>query len=305
MRGPAPAKLAAAIVGLCIWILAVGCHRQTAPAPGQQAISFVELRAQHPTRLRRRAPSPGSYTQMEPPPGAERVSYKSDGRELWGWLALPDSTADASPAPALVYFHGAFSLSPRDFENVEFLVERGFVVFTPTLRGENGNPGSLELLAGELDDAIAAVEFVAARPEVDRDRIYAIGHSVGGALSALLSLVPDLPLRETASVGGIYVPETFQRWTKMKSNAGLVRFDPFDPNEGRLRTLGGNVQYMVRPHVAYIGDGDRWFHPNARGVARKATPLGAPFELVFVPGDHASSLPVGLSAYAERIAEAP
>lgn len=265
----------------------------------------MELRTQRPSKLHRHAPSPGSYEDIDPPDGVQRVQFPSDGRMLWGWLAQPTAPNDHGKAPALVYFHGAFAFSAADYENVAFFAERGFVVFTPTLRGENGNPGALELLAGELDDAVAAVEFVAKQPEVDPSRIYAIGHSVGGALSALLSLVPGLPLRETASVGGIYVPETFQRWTKMKSNAGLIRFDAFDPAEGRLRTLRDNVQDMVRPHVAYIGEGDRWFHPNANAVAKRAEAVDAPFEVVFVGGDHMSSLPPALMKYAERISESP
>ena len=86
-------------------------------------------------------------------------------------------------------------------------------------------------------------------------RIYAFGHSIGGGITALLSLYPELPLRVSASCGGIYVPQTFARWAASSDNAELVLFDPQDVNETQLRVLGPNLAWMVHRHVAYVGDG--------------------------------------------------
>ena len=157
--------------------------------------SLTRLRQAYPTRLTRHGPSTGKYRDWEPPAGARRVTFDSDGRTLWGWWSVPDATE--SKPPVLVYFHGAFSLTPEDFAKTLPFREAGYAVLTPTLRGENGNDGDLELLWGEVDDAVAAIAWAAAQPEVDGTHVYAIGHSIGGGVAALVSRRPDAPVRIT------------------------------------------------------------------------------------------------------------
>jgi len=280
-----------------------GCRQQEPNPPEAEAEAlasepstpYLTRRSRHETELRERGPAPASYAEAEPPAGVRRVTYPSGELELSAWVRMP-SFASAK-APALVYFHGDFAFGPDDMAVVEPFYEAGFVVMTPMLRGENGNPGDFELLWGEVDDGRAAVEWLARQDRVDARRIYAFGHSVGGGVAAMLSLYPELPLRSTGSCGGVYVPETFGRWAKSTGNAKLVRFDPSDPAEVQLRTLGPNLAWMVHSHVAYVGEDDPWFIDNAAALEAKAWALGKPFELVMVPGDHMSSLEPALAAY--------
>ena len=60
---------------------------------------------------------------------------------------------------------------------------------------------------------------------------------------------------------------------------------------------------MAHRHVAYIGDEDTWFHPNAEAVAAAAAEHDAPFQTHRVPGDHMSSLAPGLEAFLAVIEE--
>lgn len=287
-------------LGLALGLAVLACRHPgptspTAPvAEPEPYVPFLERRAAHPTRLRRDAPSTGAYEPGVVPEGATEARYRSGEHELLAWLALP---AAEGPVPGLVYFHGAFSLVPADFEAVRPFVDAGFAVLTPALRGENGNPGRLELLYGEVDDGVAAVRWLAAHPQVDATHVYAIGHSIGGGLAALVALHPEAPLRLSGSVGGLYVPETFQRWSRSKANAALVRFDPFDPHEGTLRTLGPNVRDLVHPHHAYIGQDDPWFHPNAAAVEAEAERWAAPLRVTMVPGDHMGCLTPALEQF--------
>lgn len=208
------------------------------------------------------------------------------------------------PHRGLLWLHGNFALRASQFDPLgDAFPPQDFAVFMPSWRGENGNPGERELLLGELDDALAAARWFAAHDAVQPDAVYALGHSVGGALAALLALLPDAPLRETASVGGIYVPQTFVRWSKTSHNGPLVRFDPHNPDEGRLRTLAGNVADLVRPHIAYVGHDDPWFHPNVERMREAAAASGAPFEAEYVPGDHMDSLREGYRRYLARLRE--
>jgi dienelactone hydrolase len=230
------------------------------------------------------------------------VVYSSGELELAAWYATPfDSHRGSRSVPALVYFHGDFAFGPRDFEVVRPFLEAGYAVMTPMLRGENGNPGDFELLWGEVDDARAAIGWIANQAHIDRQRIYAFGHSIGGGVAALLSLYPELPLRATGSCGGIYTPETFARWAKSEGNRELVRFDPSDRRETELRVLGPNLEWMIHRHVAYVGADDPWFIDNAGALAARAWALGKPFEQVVVPGDHMASLPLALDSFARLI----
>ncbi len=57
----------------------------------------------------------------------------------------------------------------------------------PSLRGGNNNPGQIEGFFGEIDDILAAAEFLAQQPYLDPDRIYLGGHSTGGTLVFLVA----------------------------------------------------------------------------------------------------------------------
>ena len=283
-----------------LWLCAIaGQSACVAGKASPPAGSYDARRAHHRTRLTLNAPSPNAYASPRPPPGVRELRYPSAGRQLKAWLVPPTG---AGPHPAVVYLHGNFELPPQVFTDVAPLADAGFAVFVPTYRGEQGNPGRFELLYGEVEDAAAAVRWLARQPGIDATRIWAIGHSVGGGIAAMLSLICDLPLRSTASVGGIYVPETFQRWTRMRGNRRLVRFDVRDRQEVELRVPGPHVHAMRRPHVAYVGLEDPGFIDNARRVRDRAADHQQPFEVEYVPGDHMGSLAPALTAFARRLA---
>jgi dienelactone hydrolase len=63
----------------------------------------------------------------------------------------------------------------------------GIVLMFPSLRGGNDNPGKKEYFLGEIDDVLAATDYLAAQPYVDKNRIYLGGHSTGGTLALLVA----------------------------------------------------------------------------------------------------------------------
>ncbi len=65
--------------------------------------------------------------------------------------------------------------------------EAGIVMMFPSLRGGNKNPGSQENFFGEVDDVLAAAEYLAKQDFVDPARIYLGGHSTGGTLVMLVA----------------------------------------------------------------------------------------------------------------------
>ena len=180
--------------------------------------NYLQERRAHPTKLLRKGPSPQAYQVQAVPAGAKRLGYSSGILKLWGLLAFPPRpvTGTERNVPCLVFAHGGFAFDNSDFEALRPALDRGFAVFMPTFRGENGNGGSFEYMFGEVDDLAAAVRAVAKEPGINPGRLYVLGHSVGGGLADLLALYPDVPVRLSGSVGSLYFP-------------GQLRPDPKDP----------------------------------------------------------------------------
>lgn len=103
--------------------------------------------------------------------------------------------------PAIVWIHGgmefgldSFLWEPSERDNDQSgraFREAGIVQMYPSFRGSHDNPGRAECFFGEVEDAIAAAEFLATRADVDPARIYVGGHSTGGTLAMLIAESTD------------------------------------------------------------------------------------------------------------------
>lgn len=149
-------------------------------------------------------------------------------------------------------------------------------------------------------DAKAAVSWARELPNVDARCMYVIGHSIGGGLAALLAL-HDVPVRFTASVGGMYRAHTFHAWAAGGENQHLVRFDLSDPRECTLRLLSPNIRDLKRPHVTYAGSEDDFDVRYGKHAAEEAARHSAPFEYVEVRGDHMTSMAYAVRDFRRRI----
>ncbi|WP_419189581.1 S9 family peptidase [Stieleria marina] len=218
--------------------------------------------------------------------GSERVLYRSAGRRMKALLHKPKSAA--RQLPALIYLHGGYKLGAEDMTSVLEVTGERFVVMTPAFRGENGNDGTFEMMCGEVDDARGAIRWLATQPFVDPKRIYVFGHSLGGGVSALLSLRDSVPIVHSGSCGGLYPDEIFDEWTDIT---------PFDdtPAERKARLLIGNVEHMQRPHFAYLGKSDPL--ATIADIDTRDTQL----QIKRVAGDHFSSLKESLRLYIDEI----
>jgi predicted Zn finger-like uncharacterized protein len=249
---------------------------------------YLERRRGFTTNLFRRNKAPQSFVTEASPANVTEVTYPSGTLQLKGWVYRPPT--GGPKFPALVYFHGGWAFGQEDLAACEDFKKAGYVVFAPALRGENGNPGDFELMLGEVDDAKAACLWLAGQDYVDAGRIYTFGHSAGGGISAMLSLMDGVPIRHGGSAGGLYDVTTFDGWSN------IVPFARSNPAERQLRVLVGNIKDMQRKHYAYLGDQDFGFHANETKARAEG---GASSQLVIerVPGDHDGSLSAGLKKY--------
>lgn len=264
------------------------------PEYNEQELNYLELRKTFETNLLFENPShqEGSDIVGE---SVQQILYESNGVELKAWLALPENPI-SEPMPALVYLHRGFAASPYSLEVAQPFLEAGFAVFVPSYRGENGNPGNFELFYGEVDDVRAAIRWLAKQDNIDTTRIYTFGHSVGGGMSALLSLWNDIPVQFTGSSGGLYTRDVFDSWSN------IVPFDVNDETERGLRLLFMNIEHMQIPHIAYLGRDDSLTNA-AETAIQEADKHDTPLTIEIIRGDHFTSLSPAVDLFLETIIE--
>jgi dipeptidyl aminopeptidase/acylaminoacyl peptidase len=115
---------------------------------------------------------------------AERIYYESlDSTRVSGLLFRP--TEGTGPWPLIVVNHAGFG-SAADFSDVALIIrDRGYLVFNPDYRGSGESEGKHELAKGEVDDAIAGIDYVKSLGIVDGDRVGLYGQSHGAAVAML------------------------------------------------------------------------------------------------------------------------
>lgn len=125
--------------------------------------------------------------------------------------------------------------------------EAGIVTLYPSLRGGNDNPGRREGYFGEVDDVLAAADWLASQPGIDPARIYLGGHSTGATL-VLLVAEASPRFRAVFAFGPVTDPALHRREN--------VPLDPGNAVEMRLRRPVAWLDSVRSPlHVFEGADG--------------------------------------------------
>jgi poly(3-hydroxybutyrate) depolymerase len=82
----------------------------------------------------------------------------------------------------------------------------------------------------EVDDVLAAGEYLSKQPYVDANRVFVAGHSVGGTMALLAAMASKRFLAGASFEGVCYEPQFVTRGKAMP-------FDSTDPREIQLRLL--------------------------------------------------------------------
>ena len=122
----------------------------------------------------------------------QNVALPSGSETIAGYLAMPDTPGKH---PALVVIHEWWGLDDWIKEEASKLADQGYVALAVDLyRGQVAYDPSLahELMRGmpedrALRDLKAGYDYLAAREDVDKDKIGSIGWCMGGGLSLLLA----------------------------------------------------------------------------------------------------------------------
>lgn len=165
--------------------------------------------------------APKEAVPQPPPNDFQLVSYDAPAGKLAAYLT-PDSK-DGKKHPAIVWITGGdcnsigdvWSKADRsDDQTARAYREAGIVMMFPSLRGGNNNPGSKEGFLGEVDDVLAAADFLARQEYVNPERIYLGGHSTGGTLVLLVAEISPRfravfsfgPVDDVSGYGKEYLP---------------------------------------------------------------------------------------------------
>jgi alpha/beta superfamily hydrolase len=165
--------------------------------PDNDGSDFPAARRQFKTALS--FPTDDAGPVAPPPPKIfSVVNYRSAVGSLPAYLT-PDPK-DGKKHPAIIWITGGdcnsigemwLPADPKNDQTAAAFREAGLVMMAPSLRGGNTNPGREEGFAGEIDDIVAAADFLARQPYVDSARIYLGGHSTGATLVLLTAEASD------------------------------------------------------------------------------------------------------------------
>ncbi len=143
------------------------------------------------------------------------VQYESQVGKLAAYVT-PDPK-DGKKHPAIIWITGGdcnsigdvWSPYPQDNDQSACVYRKsGLVMMFPSLRGGNENPGKREGFYGEVDDVLAAADYLEKLDYVDPNRIYLGGHSTGGTLVLLTSEISPR-FRAVFSFGPVANPAVY------------------------------------------------------------------------------------------------
>lgn len=284
-----------------------GCGEQAAPhvdaeggtaAPGA-ASGVNQTLAEARRGFVTRPGPPQQPTDPAPPPPPDvfqLVKYASPVGELSAYIT--SDPGDGRQRPAIVWITGGdcntigevWQPAPRsDDQTAAAYRNAGIIMMFPSLRGGNDNPGRREGFLGEVDDVLAAADYLAAQRYVDPARIYLGGHSTGGTLAMLVAEMSDRfravfafgPVGDVRAYGGEYVYHA-----------------PGDPKESILRSPAYWLDSVGSPLFVIEGTGG-----NIESL-REMRPLSTNplVQFVEVPGaDHFDVLAPANEAIAAKI----
>src|SRR5689334_16970548 len=226
----------------------------------------------------------------------ERVALvSSDGTKLVGWYLKPVDTSTIlhhppPSSPGLLWFYGNGENVAAIWPIVREFQPPGTAVLVVDYPGYGGSGGKATE-AGLYAAADAAYAMLAARPDVDRHRIYVYGRSLGSAVAtytaaqhSVVGLVLDSPLTNARGMAR-HLYSLLPRFTLTLHLDNLA-----------------NIKRVHCPILVFHGDADRLV-PIAMGL-EVAAAAPRPAEVVLIHGaGHNDTYTIGGREYRDRLWE--
>jgi pimeloyl-ACP methyl ester carboxylesterase len=225
-------------------------------------------------------------------PKGRPVVLEVESLSIAGEWFPPELSGDKTAAPGVLLLHGS-STSGRRLGLYPLMAERlrskGYGVLTIDLRGfgESQDPPCLDRLGclKQTPEARAALQFLSERPELNPDRLFVIGHSLGGQVAmevagefmGLGGVVAIGPPRRVLS----RLPEDFEyfrsRYSRDREMKALVPPEVFDPfiRSLALEELAGIYSRNDHPPLLLL-DGERESQKDREYLENLAATMAPP-----------------------------
>jgi pimeloyl-ACP methyl ester carboxylesterase len=181
------------------------------------------------------------------------VTFGSHDIKLKGKAFIPAGTNESASLPGMVLCHG-FGSGQRAMEpSARIMAEQGVATFIFDFRGHGSSEGAVD--GRMVDDVLDAWEVLNRFPQVDKDRMGLVGHSLG-AMSAIMAAgkIENLkalvalscpPQIDDGWMSG-EIPENFGQWGGNKS--GIIEY----PRQGAFPWLKGMAALICRAWMYFF-----------------------------------------------------
>lgn len=178
----------------------------------------------------------------------EQIWIQCGTAKLYAELHIPD----AVPAPALLICHGMNARGSQGLRIYTRLAEtackQGFTALFFDFRGVGKSMGEFDYGIGEQEDVKCALNYLASRPEVSANKIFVVGHSLGGAVS-LYALQDETRLKSLVL------------WSTPKNHSYNVK-----KFVKRTRGTGGLIAFLILSYLDRFSNVQRLFKLEVYGV---------------------------------------
>lgn len=261
------------------------------PPDGKQDVYVIDVETGRTTQWTDVSPFVPEDNLVPP----EAITYESfDGLEIPSFYATPGE-ADAGPNPAVIFLHGGPRQQsvPTGHPFRQYALDRGYVQLDPNFRGSSGygkeymRLDDVEKRPDAIRDVGAAADWLAAREEVDGDRLVLLGVSYGGFL--VLAAMTRWPNRFAAgvAVSPIVDFETYlENTSSWRRKLRAAEYGSLEEDRELLRELSPihDVENVESPLLLIHGENDsRIPVEQVRTFADRAHDQGVPVETMFEP----------------------
>ncbi|SFR37677.1 MULTISPECIES: S9 family peptidase [Halorubrum] len=246
----------------------------------------------------------------------ELVHYPTfDGREIPAFFSVPETEPPESGYPVVVDIHGGPESQRRpSFASVtQYLLNNGYAVFEPNVRGSSGYGkaySGLDDVENRMDsvtDVREGVEWLHDHPEVDPDRVVAMGGSYGGFMVlASLTEFPELWAAGVDIVGIANFVTFLENTGDWRRSLREAEYGSLDEDREFLESVSpiNNIERIEAPLFVLHGENDpRVPVGEAEQIVEEAREQGVPVrKLIFDDEGHGfAKLDNRIEAYREIV----
>ena len=235
---------------------------------------------------------------LAPHARARSLTWRSDGRDVQGWLLQPlDASASGARLPLVVEVHGGPSAAagPSYVSRglIRDLLEQGYAVLMPNPRGSYGQGEAFtranirDFGGGDLRDIEAGVDAAGAVAPIDPKRVGITGGSYGGFMTMYAVTHTD---RFKAGVAGAGIADWYSYYGQNGIHAWMLPFFGASAYDDRALYLKLSpidaIKQAKTPTFIWVGERDIEC-PPAQSVEmfNGLREEGVPTSLVIYPGE--------------------